>query len=92
MSKINNFIFRLLQNFYDQDRQNKYILDVDSNRKGIYAQLRLNDTIFSCIFFLLTTCLLLIIPQGRSLYWQICLFGPPLTLLWMHLFPPQDFN
>ncbi|CAF1238127.1 unnamed protein product [Rotaria magnacalcarata] len=83
---------KLLKHFYDESRQPKYLLDLDSNREGVQAPLHLSDTIFSCIFFLLTTLLLLITPQGRSLYWQICLFGTPTTLLWMHLFPPPNIN
>ncbi|CAF1053197.1 unnamed protein product [Rotaria sordida] len=83
---------KLLKYFYDKNRKNKYSLDIDSNEEGIQAPLHLSETIFSCIFFLLTTFLLLITPQGRSLYWQICLFGAPLSLLWMHIFPPKNIN
>ncbi|CAF3600945.1 unnamed protein product [Rotaria sp. Silwood1] len=83
---------KLIKHFYDQNRNNKYVLDIDSDREGIQAQLCLSDTIFSCMFFILTTCLLLITPQGRSLYWHICLLGTPITLLWMHIFPPKNIN
>jgi len=52
----------------------------------------LYETIYSFIFFTLTTIPFFLTERGRSFYWKICLFGTPITLLWMHLFPPSRFH
>ncbi|UJR10845.1 hypothetical protein I4U23_015033 [Adineta vaga] len=79
---------KLLKHFYDPNRKN---LHFESNREGVRVQSSLNLTLLPAIFFLLTTFLLLITPQGRSLYLKVCLFGLPISYLWMHLFPPNKF-
>jgi len=83
---------RLLGRFYDWHRtQSDEIvqLEDDPRRSAIHVQLPLQETLFSCIFFSLTTLPFLINQQGRSLYWKICLIGTPLSLLWLHLCPPS---
>lgn len=61
----------------------------DINDQPIELELALRETVYSCLFFTLTTLPLLLTERGRSFYWKFCLFGTPITLLWMHLFPPS---
>jgi len=86
---------KLLKNFYDFHRNKtieseKFVSDGDDH--PIELELPLRETIYPCMFFILTTIPLLFTERGRSLYWKICLFGTPITLLWMHLFPPFRFD
>ncbi|CAF1093034.1 unnamed protein product [Adineta steineri] len=82
---------QLLKHFYDQNHSKDNPFNISTNQKSIQAQSTLNLTIFSILFFLLTTLMLLLTPQGRAFYLKICLFGTPISLLWMHLFPPNKF-
>ncbi|CAF0980026.1 unnamed protein product [Adineta ricciae] len=56
---------KLLEHFYDPNRNDSHF---DSNGKSVRAQSSFNLTIFAAIFFLLSTFLLVIIPQCRSFY------------------------
>lgn len=59
---------------------------------GVLAKSSLNLTKYSCLFFLLTTIVLFLTCQGRSLYGQICFIATPITLLWMYLNPSNKVN
>ncbi len=96
-SKIDLFVccFRLLKSFYDFHRQKndgsiKFTFDKDD--QPIEIELPLRETIYSALFFILTTIPLLLTERGRSFYWKITLFGTPISLLWMHLVPPSRFT
>jgi hypothetical protein len=87
--------FRLLKSFYDFHRTKQFesIQFVsDKADHPIEIELPLRETIYSCIFLTLTTLPFLLTERGRSFYWKICLFGTPITLVWMHLFPPSHFH
>ncbi|CAF3965177.1 unnamed protein product [Adineta steineri] len=82
---------KLLKEFYEFQKTKQtdsVIFKSDKDDIPFEIELPLRATIFSCIFFTLTTLPLLITERGRSIYWKFCLFGTPVTLLWMHLFPP----
>jgi len=87
--QISNWLY---QRFLIKDRLLKDFYNSNLNKKSVQAQSTLKPTIISCIFFLLTTVLLLITSLGRSIYWKIILFGTPIGFLWMHLFPPTKYN
>jgi hypothetical protein len=90
--KIWLFYLRLLKNFYDFQRNKKVesiLFSSDRNDIPFEIELPLRETIYSCILFTLTTIPFLLTERGRSFYLKFCLFGPPITLLWMHLLPPS---
>jgi hypothetical protein len=60
---------------------------MNSKRDGVVNRLRLSETIYAYLFFLVVTFLLLITSQGRIVYTMICLLGTPICFLWMHLSP-----
>ena len=61
----------------------------DENDQPMEVALPLRETLYPTLFFLLTTVSLLSTERGRSLYWKFSLLTTPVTLLWMHLFPPS---
>ncbi|CAF0957094.1 unnamed protein product [Rotaria sordida] len=86
---------KLLKNFYDfhENKKNELIIfSSDIKDKPYELELALRETIYSWFFFTLTTLPFILTERGRSIYWKICLFGTPLTLLWMHLFPYSHFQ
>jgi len=94
MNKFKDLIiyFRLLKTFYDFQRNKKVdsiVFRSDRNDVPFQIELPLSETIYSCILFTLTTIPFVLTERGRSFYWKFCLFGPPITLLWMHLLPPS---
>lgn len=62
----------------------------DSSDQPMAIELPLRETIFSCLVFTLTTVPFVCSARGRSMYWKLCLFAPPLTLLWMRLFSSSN--
>ena len=64
----------------------------DENDCPTEVELPLRETMYSTLFFLLTTISLLSTERGRSFYWKMSLIATPITLLWMHLFPPSRFH
>ncbi len=94
MNKFKDLIIylRLLKKFYDFQRNKKVdsiVFHSDRNDVPFQIELPLSETIYSCILFTLTTIPFLLTERGRSFYLKFCLFGPPITLLWMHLLPPS---
>lgn len=61
----------------------------DENDRPMEIELKLNETFPSCLFFCLAGLPLILTERGRSFYWKLCLFGTPLTYLWMTFFPPN---
>jgi hypothetical protein len=93
-SFVYSFVFRLLKRFYDfhRNKNNESIkFSSDKSDQPIEIELPLRETIYSCLFFTLTTISLLLTERGCSFYWKITLFGTPISLLWMHLFPSSRF-
>ncbi|CAF1007607.1 unnamed protein product [Adineta ricciae] len=80
---------QLLKRFYDFQRKKNFQSEVFSSDETDHPQeleLPFRETLPSCLFLTLTTLPLILNEHGRSLYCKICLFVPPITLLWMHLF------
>ena len=90
-----NIYFRLLKRFYDFQQKKNFQSEIFSSDETDHPQeleLSYKETLPSCLFLTLTTLPLILNEHGRSIYCKLCLFVPPLTVLWMHLFSSSRKN